>query len=87
MDRGLLPADVQRAMAQVGEEGSCDIRYTVGADGKPKDVVPNCTPPAFNSRITDAVSKMMFKPGQKGGQPTDWPGMSMPLKLSKPQQE
>ena len=27
---------------------------------------------------------MKYEPGQKGGQPTEWPGMSMPMNLTKP---
>jgi len=84
LDTGIEPKDIQRAINQVDQEGMCDVRYTVGADGKPKDIQPNCTPEAYNEKVAEAISKMEFKPGQKGGAPTDWPGMSMPLKLTKP---
>ena len=60
------------------------MKYTVGADGKPKDIVPNCTPEAYNELISAAIAKMEFKPALKGGAPTDWPGLSMPVKLSAP---
>jgi hypothetical protein len=79
------PRDIQRAMQAVNENGTCETKYTVGADGKPKDIQPNCTPAAYNAPILAAIAKMTFTPGQKGGQPTDWPGMSMPLKLTKPE--
>ena len=52
--------------------------------GKPKDVEPNCDPAEYNPLIIEAVGKMSFTPGQKGGAPTDWPGISMPVKLTKP---
>jgi hypothetical protein len=68
----------------VDQEGACEVRYTVGANGKPKDIVPNCTPPEYNELIAAAVAKMVFSPGQKGGAATDWPGVSMPIKLTKP---
>ncbi len=84
LDTGLEPKDINRAIVQVDQEGSCDVRYTVGADGSPKDIQPNCTPAAYNDKIAEAIGNMVFKPGQKGGAPTDWPGMSMPLKLTKP---
>ena len=63
--------------------GTCNVKFTVGADGKPKDIVPDCTPPAFDSRISDAVKKMKYEPGQKGGKPVDWPNMTMPLNLTQ----
>jgi hypothetical protein len=28
---------------------------------------------------------MVFEPAQKGGAPTDWPGINMPVKLTKPE--
>ena len=46
---------------------------------------PNCTPDEYNDLITAAMARMNFKPGQKGGAPTDWPGVSMPIKLEKPE--
>lgn len=84
METGIEPRDIQRAMRAVDKEGVCEVKYTVGADGKPKDIQPNCTPPEYDAPIAEAVASMEFKPGLKGGAPTDWPGMSMPLKLSKP---
>lgn len=84
LQQGLEPKDIQRAVLQVNEDGACQIKYTVGADGKPKDIQPNCTPEVYNAPITAAVSKMEFKPGLKDGAPTEWPGMSMPLTFAKP---
>ncbi len=82
--QGVQERDINRAIAQVDKEGACDVKFTVAADGKPKDVQPNCQPPEYNPLIIEAIGKMTFTPGQKGGAPTDWPGISMPLKLSKP---
>lgn len=74
--------EVERAIAKVGEKVErCDPTFTIGADGKPKDIVPNCTPQALNPAILEAIKKMEYTPGQKGGQPTDWPGMQMPMNL------
>lgn len=84
LEAGIEPRDVQRVMGELKKEGMCDVRYTVGANGSPKDIVPNCTPPEYNDKIAEIVAKMEFKPGLKGGAPTDWPGMSMPLKLGAP---
>jgi len=30
------------------------------------------------------MKKMEFQPGLKGGKPVDWPGLSMPMNLTKP---
>jgi len=84
---GLRERDISAAIAKVDKEGMCDVKYTVGADGKPKDVQPNCTPDEYNDLIIAAMAKMVFTPGQKGGAPTDWPGISMPVKLAKPADE
>jgi hypothetical protein len=81
---GLRERDITSALAKVDKEGMCDVKYTVGANGKPKDVQTNCSPPEYNDLMLAAVAKMKFEPGQKGGAPTDWPGMSMPVKLTKP---
>ena len=78
------PKDVERAINRIDQEGKCDVKYTVGADGKPKDIVPACDFPALDPHISEAVSKMRYEPGLKGGKPTDWPGMSMPMNLTKP---
>jgi hypothetical protein len=79
------PKDVERAISRTGKEGTCDVKYTVGADGVPKDIQPNCSEEALNKHIAEAVARMKYEPGQKGGQPVDWPGMSMPMNLTKPE--
>jgi hypothetical protein len=81
---GVEPKEISRVINTVDKPGTCDVKFTVGADGKPKDIQPNCTESAFNDGIAAAVSKMVYQPGQKGGAPTDWPGMSMPMTLTKP---
>jgi hypothetical protein len=85
MIKSVEPKDVERAINRVDQEGKCDVKFTVGADGKPKDIVPGCEFPALDPHISEAIAKMRYEPGQKGGQPTDWPGMSMPMTLTKPE--
>jgi hypothetical protein len=82
--KNIVPNEVERVITKVDNAGTCDVRYPVGADGKPKDIQPNCTDSSFNSGIAAAVSNMEYEPGLKDGQPTDWPGMSMPMNLTKP---
>ena len=72
----------QGRLGQAAREGFS--ASPVGVDGKPKDIEPNCSESAFNDGIAAAVSKMVYQPGLKGGQPTDWPGMSIPMTLTKP---
>lgn len=81
---GLLQKDIERAIARVDKEGSCAMKFTVGVDGRAKDIAPNCEPAAFNDLIAEASKQMKFEPGQKGGQPTEWPGLSTTVKLIKP---
>jgi len=80
----LQQKDIARAIEQVDESGVCNVKYSVGADGKVKDVTPNCQPAAYDARIVEAMKKMEFQPGLKGGKPVDWPGLSMPMNLTKP---
>lgn len=82
--KGLEPKDVERAIARADKEGTCNVKFTVAADGKPKDIVPGCEFSQLDPHIIEAVSKMRYEPGQKAGQPVDWPGMTMPMNLTKP---
>jgi hypothetical protein len=84
MQDGIVPRDIEKALNQINQEGSCDVKFTVGANGKPKDIQPNCTPPEYNDLIVAAMGRMNYTPGEKDGAATDWPGLSMPLKLTKP---
>lgn len=84
MQDGIVPRDIEKALAQVNQEGSCAVKFTVGANGKPKDIQPNCTPADYNDLIVAAMGRMNYTPGEKGGAATDWPGLSMPMKLTKP---
>jgi hypothetical protein len=81
---GIEQKDIARAINQVDKPGTCNVKYTVGADGKPKDIVPNCDPVAYDEKIIEAMKKMKFEPGQKDGKPTDWPGLNTPMNLTKP---
>lgn len=85
MTDGLRERDIKNALAKVNEAGACDVKYTVGANGRAKDIQPNCTPEGYNDLITAAMARMVFTPAQKDGAATDWPGMNMPIKLTKPE--
>ncbi|MEZ6030632.1 MAG: hypothetical protein R3C46_12895 [Hyphomonadaceae bacterium] len=81
---GIVPRDITKAIAEVNQEGACKVKFTVGVDGKPKDIQPNCDPAAYDPLITAAVERMKYTPGEKDGQPTDWPNLSLPINLTKP---
>lgn len=82
---GVQAKDIGRIMKDVDKPGACNVKYTVGADGKPKDIVPNCDPAEYDEMVKQAMSKMVFEPGLKDGKPTDWPGLSTPINLKSPQ--
>jgi hypothetical protein len=84
VSKPIEPKDVSRAINRINEPGTCKATFTVGVDGKPKDIQPNCTPDKYNKLIGEAIGKMRYTPGQKGGQAVDWPGVEFPLTLTKP---
>ncbi len=70
---------IEDRIAKVAEtELGCQVRFSA----EPVNVRSMINKIA--ETIAEAIGNMVFKPGQKGGAPTDWPGMSMPLKLTKP---
>jgi hypothetical protein len=76
-------ADINRALIKTNAEGSCNMSYTVGTDGKAKNIVPNCTPSKFDKYIKAAVEHMRFTPGEKDGKPVDWDLTNQVLNLKK----
>lgn len=74
--------DLAKVIQRLKQEDRCDLKFTVGADGVPKDIQPNCTVEAANPPLIEAVQKMKYTPAEKGGAPTDWPGMSMPVSIA-----
>lgn len=74
---------VTRASDKVGQPGECLVKMTVGLDGKPKDVVPNCTPDKYNKLLQEALEDMRFEPGTQAGKPVEWPGFEYPMRLGQ----
>ena len=79
MIRSVQEQDLDRVLARFKQDDKCDLKFTVGADGVPKDIQPNCTVEAANPPLIEAVAKMKYTPAEKGGVATDWPGISMPV--------
>ena len=82
MIKGVQEADLAKVIQRLKQEDRCDLKFTVGADGVPKDIQPNCTAEAANPPLLEAIAKMKFTPAEKGGVATDWPGMSMPVSIA-----
>jgi len=82
--KDIEPAAVSAALSRARNGAKCNVTLTVGADGKPKNISPNCTPSDVNSRIAEAVKKMTFQPGLKGGQPVEWPNLTIPMSFAPP---
>jgi hypothetical protein len=78
---GMAQREINKAIETIKESGSCTIKYTVGADGSPKDMAVACTPSSYDAPVLEIAKKMKFQPGLKAGQPTDWPGLSSTLAL------
>ena len=62
-----------------GKIEGCSATFTVAADGRPKDIVTNCEPPTLDPGVAAAIGKMQYTPAEKGGKPTEWPGMQLPM--------
>ena len=82
MIRGVQESDLKKVIDRLKQEDRCDLKFTVGADGAPKDIQPNCTVEAANTPLIEAVAKMKYTPAEKDGAPTDWPGISMPVSIA-----
>ena len=85
LTRVILEVDLQKVIQRLKKDDRCDLKFTVGADGVPKDIQPNCTVESANEPLVQAVQKMKYTPAEKGGQPTDWPGISMPVSIAATQ--
>lgn len=81
--KNVEPKDISRAINKFDETGACQVTLTVGLDGKPKDIKPNCTPAKYDSMIADAVKKMVYQPAEKDGQQVE-ASVTIPLSLTKP---
>lgn len=82
MVKSVTEADLTKVIQRLKQDDKCDLKFTVGADGVPKDIQPNCTTEAANPPLIEAVAKMKYTPAEKGGVATDWPGISMPVSIA-----
>lgn len=52
---------LQEAIDTVGANAECETKYVIGTDAMPKDIVPNCTDPAFDPYVVRAIESMTFQ--------------------------
>lgn len=81
MTKGPDQGDVGRAIERVKKPGKCAATFTVGVDGKPKDIKPNCNPKAYDGPISKILGNLVYTPGMAGGKPVETPNMSFPVNL------
>lgn len=74
--------DIKRMQDKVGKAGTCAITMSVTASGKPKDVVPNCTPSEYDPYIKSAAEKLDFEPATSEGKKVDWPKFELQIVLN-----
>lgn len=67
--------------AIAGVQGSCDVRFSVDADGNAFDMRAYCTQPIFCNEAKLAVSRARFLPKLVGGVPTVRKNIVYPLEF------
>jgi hypothetical protein len=72
---------IGQAIERIKSPGKCDATFTVGVDGKPKDIKANCAPKSYDSLISKAISGMVYTPGMAAGKPVETPNVEYPINL------
>lgn len=70
-----------RVMSRQGLSGTCDVRFSLTAQGLPYDVVANCSHPGFETEAARAVSKAQFLPKIRQGVPVESHNYVYPLEF------
>lgn len=73
-----LPDFPMRALER-GISGSCEVRFDLTPQGKPYNVVPDCSHPVFEQSAKRAVSRTDFLPQIRDGQALEQKNMVFPL--------
>jgi hypothetical protein len=53
---------IREGLAAIGQGGECTVTFTVGKDGKPKDMEPVCTPEAYAPYALKAMATVEYLP-------------------------
>jgi hypothetical protein len=56
------PAAIREGLAAIGEGGECTVTFTIGKDGKPKDMEPACTPEGYAPYALKAMAPVEYLP-------------------------
>lgn len=75
-------ANYPEKAAQLGLEGSCDVRFTVSDLGAPIEVLASCSDEVFEEEAVKAVSGALFSPAIKNGVPTARTNVVYPLEFT-----
>lgn len=76
-----LPRYPRRA-AELGKNGSCEVRFDVSKEGKPVNIEAECTSNLFKSEAERAVSEVEFDPLIYKGKPYVRTGVVYPLEFT-----
>ncbi len=72
---------IREGLAAIGEDGECMVTFTVGKDGKPKDIKPECTPEAYAPYAVKAMATVEYLPEIFDGDTWDTEGVRQPFKF------
>jgi hypothetical protein len=56
---------------RVRRAGKCAATFTVGVDGKPKDIKTNCDPKAYDGPVAKLIGEMVYTPAMADGKPVE----------------
>lgn len=69
----------------VSTDGACVVKFDVSSLGKPVNIVPSCTDPAFDGEAMRVITGSLYKPKTKDGQPIARASAIETLSFSKPE--
>lgn len=72
---------INEAAKQLKVGGECNTTFTVGLDGKPKDIKPNCNPPEYDEWVIKAMAPVTYTVELFAGEAFETEGMKQPFKM------
>lgn len=74
-------AIIQDAAKELKLGGECNTVFTVGLDGKPKDIKPNCNPPDYDPYVIKAMASVTYSVELFAGEQFETEGVKQPFKF------
>ncbi|MEP7209666.1 MAG: hypothetical protein ABI740_02415 [Alphaproteobacteria bacterium] len=74
-------AVVKEAVDSIKQPGECTVLYTIGKDGKPKDMKADCTPADYAPFALKAMATVTWSPEMVSGEIFETEGMKQPFKF------